>query len=95
MWQFDQVPGGEQDFPDRLRKTGVAPKSLRTGILPYETEPFQLSIRLAEEIEGNSIPKILPLNVNCYAGSRFDCCNGLSHFIVNRQRGFRLQANNE
>lgn len=50
---------------------------------------------LTGDKEGNSISKILLLNVNGYAGSRFDCCNGLSHFIVNRQRGFRLQADNE
>lgn len=55
----------------------------------------QVFIGIAEEIAGNSIQKTLLLNVNCYAGSRFDRCDGLRHFIVNRQRRLRLQANNE
>ncbi len=55
----------------------------------------QVFVGIFKENEGDSIPKILLLNINGYASSRFDCRDGLSNFIVNRQRGFRLQADNE
>lgn len=47
MWQFDPLPRGGQDLTDRLRRDGqsswVVPKSLKTGILPFETpDPFHL-----------------------------------------------------
>lgn len=53
MRQSHQLPLSGPDFPDRLRRddksSQVAPKSLKTGILPFKTPaPFLLHVRTPE-----------------------------------------------